>query len=213
MSGEPVYRPATPGDLGAVERLLLESFPRLFTALMGDAPAERKLQTLLALRHTRADPAAGVFVAEAGGSVIGTMAYDSPALYSSGYRPGRLSALRQLGPLGALRFGVVARFGLLSQPPSSGELVIRSGAVVPEWRRHGVAARLLRTIEETTAADGYREYVGWVATTNEKSRQLMLASGYTEGVTRRHRLRGWLIGEPAMIRFSKPVHPHPTTEG
>ncbi len=198
-------RPATATDIPALERLMLANFPHLFTGTMGNAPDAVKLQVLIALRHARRDPVGGHFVATApDGAVVAMLAYETHAM-TGGTTGGRLAALRPLGWGGMVRFIGVAQLAFIHQSPDADEVYIRNGAVDSAYRRHGLALRLLQTIEAETAAQGYRQWVGWVASTNAASAAMMSKNGYAPTGTVRTFWRGKLLGEPTLYRYEKRV--------
>ena len=198
-------RPARVEELADVERMVLTSFPHLFQPLFGPLPVAQQIEIMMTLRRTRVDPTAGLFVAvDEGEQVVGTMAFEHAALHTE-VTPERLRAVMSLGLRAAIRFAFVSNFVLIKERPAADEFIIRSGAVLPAWRRHGVAARLIQRIEEEAVGEGFREYVGWVALTNPASQALMLSNGYAIGRHKRYLLRGWIANEPAMIRFYKAV--------
>jgi ribosomal protein S18 acetylase RimI-like enzyme len=202
-------REATVADIPQVERLILENFPPLFQMTMGQKPASVKHQVMVNLRLTRQDPVAGLLVADTDeGETIGTFAYELPGTYM-GYSAGRLKALRPLGPIGAIRFVLLARLLFVTHPSKPGEVYIRSAATKPTYRQGGIASQFLTYAEEKARIAGCQVATTLIASTNAASLRIMQKFGYEEVGRFQHYWRGRLLNEPEMIYFQKSLWREP----
>ncbi|MEE8600103.1 GNAT family N-acetyltransferase [Euzebya tangerina] len=194
--------PAQPGEEEVAERLVLESFPQLFTLLMGSRSTATKLAVLTNLRRCRQDPTAGIVLARVGADAVGVVAYETPAEPSAPLRS-RVTALRPLGVLGALRFIVLGRLIITVATPPEHGVYMRNAAIDPAHRGGGIAYALVIEGERMAARAGYQSSTVLVAAPNVPSHRLVAKLGYTEVDRIRRWWRGVLLGEGTFVVYRK----------
>jgi ribosomal protein S18 acetylase RimI-like enzyme len=194
-------RPAREADIAAAAAILVEGFRSKFEAAFDERVdrAESVVARTLALEAPRGLP--GLFVAEADGQVVGTVALrrhsdpDAPEWDSAGI------LFDELGLWGGLR--AMFYFSLLDQPCGWQEVYVSDVAVAGPVRRRGVGQALLRHAETVARSWGKQALVLDVTARNEAARQLYRKLGYIEQRLRRSLLAHWLLKEGEWVRMRK----------
>ena len=190
-----VIEAASPGDLEAVERLLIAAFH-------GNSPppaVERQVRVRRALRRAPPD---GMIVARMEAALAGvvTVVTAQPAPLPS---PAWLPVLRWLGPLGAARFLAAALRTSLYRPGPD-EAYLFGLAVAPAYQRRGVAGRLLASAEQHARALGKRRTIAHVARNNAASLALLRRCGYNVALPSGALALVWSVVSP-FLSLEKPL--------
>lgn len=195
-------RPATWNDLEAVAAILVEGFGDKFRAAFGEKID--RAQTIIArtlAAEAEGHSLRGLFVAEQGGQVVGTIAVRRREDPEVPFWPATAVLFEELGLLGGLR--ALFYLSLLDQPCRRNEAYISDVAVAAPMRRHGIGTALLLKAEEVARGWGKRALVLDVSARNEPAIQLYRRLGYRLERRRTAWLAGLLLGESRWLRLRK----------
>lgn len=206
MTDEIEVRPATRGDLEAVEWFNLKIFSSQSHSAMGRTPVEVQTRVRLALREATGNVPEQTCLAFDGPSLIGIISFETadnrklPPLRD-------FWILRPLGLWGAVRLVVVA---LLSYYPSDPrEAYFHGIGVDPAYRRQRVAERLQLAAEQQALRMGKDLAVVLISYQNTPSLNFARKVGFCEVPRRRHFLRTLFLGTPRYARLEKRLTPIP----
>jgi ribosomal protein S18 acetylase RimI-like enzyme len=178
-------RRATPADIGALSRLLVQLYA---VALPGMLRGEIEVQVELASRLLRSAPLGRRYVLERAGEVVGMgslATHDEPRPET----PARvlLQAPVVMGPLNGAFTILGAARGLLTiaDPPEHDEGQIHSVVVDETCRGQGLGGVILGHLETDAVSLGKRRAVLQVITSNVGARGFYRSAGYSEAELRR----------------------------
>jgi ribosomal protein S18 acetylase RimI-like enzyme len=176
-------RPARRSDLGAIDRLLGETFGQTAGSAFGGASlaAQRRLRRVL--RRLDPRPTDGLLVATDGAAIAGVIALETDGT-ATPLRSAARPALRLLGPVGGLRFLLAA--WVARYRPAPAEAYLSCLAVAPSYRRRGLGERLLAAAEREAWRRGKTLLSLLVARDNRASLALCQKLGFRPG-----RPTGW----------------------
>ncbi len=201
------FRPGRPEDIEVVEELILRTFTSTFRPALGNIPLETQVRVQSSLRRARSKPMEEVIVALEGPTLVGVIMGKTAATSDRGQFSTLLRALSPLGILGTLRYLLVNLTTYTHYKPAPGELYSYGMAIAPAYRRRGIARALLQQVDEKARRAGKTMVCGFVVAQNTASRTLCQKVGYHEVSVQNKPLRGWVLGEPEVIRVEKPLSP------
>jgi ribosomal protein S18 acetylase RimI-like enzyme len=177
-------RQATPGDIGALSRLLVQLYAH---ELPGMLRGKVEAQVELARRLLHSAPLGRRYVLERAGEVVGMgclATHDAPRPDT----PARvlLQAPVVMGPLNGIWSILGAARGLLTiaDPPARDEGQIHSVVVDETCRGEGLGGVILRHLEQDAIGLGKRRAVLQVITSNVAARAFYRSAGYSEAELR-----------------------------
>lgn len=195
-------RPATRDDLEAIAEILVEGFADKFRAAFGrrmDCAHRIVFRTLST--EAEGHRLGGLFVADYGGRVVGTIALRRREDPEAPFWPATAILFEELGLLGGLR--ALFYLSLLDQPCRRNEAYISDVAVAAPMRRQGIGTALLLKAEEVARGWGKHAVVLDVSARNEPAIRLYRHLGYRQERRRTALLAGLLLGEACWLRLRK----------
>lgn len=199
-------RPGRLEDSEAVEELILRIFSSTFRPALGNVPLETQVRVQVGLRLTRRQPTEGMIVAMDGPNLAGVVMGNTAEMGRSPF-VSRLRALSPLGILGTLRFLLINLTVYTHYKPAPNEIYLYGLTIAPAYRRRGIGRALMQRIEETGQEAGKTVACGFIVAQNLASRALCQKLGYHESDVQKKPLRGWVLGEPEVVRVEKLISP------
>lgn len=198
-------RPATLEELAVAERLRASVFTEAALTSMQGVALQRQIRVRMEIRALVGEPPGHTLIAWDGDRAVGTVCidvqeYSNPVPGLSG-----LWALRHLGLRGALRYLALAVASYRAMRPE--EAYLHGMAVLPDYRRHGVAMLLMRAVEEKVLEIGRTKAVVFIAEDNVPSQKLAEKNGFRFVDRPRSWWRRLLFGRARYVCLEKVLHP------
>lgn len=195
-------RAARMDDIYPILRLHCEAFADKFGAAFGVRGTARGIEAMAeAWRRQGRSALRGMFVAESGGLVVGTISLRTWEMGNDASGAAELAFHQVLGVWGAMR-SIVA-LSLLDHTIERSEGYITDVAVLASCRRHGIARALVAHAENEARQRGKRFLGLYVSASNQAARRLYARAGFVDHTTRRSWLAGLMLRQRRWIYMRK----------
>lgn len=205
QSTEPLQlsiRPAQMRDIYPVLNLHREAFADKFGAAFGTNGAARGVEAMAeAWRRQGSSALRGMFVAEAGEQVIGTITLRTWEMGGDNTGAAEMAFHQVLGTWRAMRS--IFALSLLDHQIDRAEGYITDVAVLSEYRRRGVAQAMLARAEEEARVRRKRYIALYVSARNRGAIDLYKRTGFTKWRTRRSLMAGWILRQRVWLLMRK----------
>jgi ribosomal protein S18 acetylase RimI-like enzyme len=204
MTSHIEIRPLSAKDLEAVERLKIGIFSSQPHSAMGRLPLETQIQVRVALNKATGNLPEQTIGAFDGPRLVGVTSFET----AENLRFPRwkdAAVLLPLGLFGILRLLFVA--SLSYYPSNPREAYLHGLAIDADYRRRGIAERLMTATEQQALHMGKDFAVIMISQKNTASLNLVKKLDYHEIIYQRNFLRTFFLGEPEFIRLEKQITP------
>lgn len=189
-------------DVYPVLTLHREAFADKFGAAFGRNGMARGVEAMAeAWRRQGVSALRGMWVAVADEQVVGTITLRTWEMGGDNSGAAEMAFHRVLGTWGAFRS--IFALSLLDHQIDRAEGYITDVAVLAQYRRRGVAQKLLARAEEEARLRRKRFLGLYVSSSNKGAQELYRREGYTKRRTRYSLLAGLILGQRAWIFMRK----------
>jgi ribosomal protein S18 acetylase RimI-like enzyme len=201
-------RSARMDDIYPILRLHRDAFSDKFGAACGADGTARGVEAMAeAWRRQGITALRGMTVAVADGQIIGTISLRTAEMGSDTSGAAEIAFHQVLGAWGAIRS--IFALSLLDHQIERGEGYITDVAVLPLYRRRGVAHALLARAEEDARLRNKRFLGLYVSAANQAARRLYASTGFVEHRVRRSMLAAWVLRQHKWVYMRKNLAPAP----
>lgn len=201
-------RPATKEELETAELLRAKMFQKGEDSAAKRAAIARQIKVRLKIGELVGEPPGHTLIAWDNDKAVGVMYVEMKE--HSNPVPGLagLWALRPLGIVGIVRYLMLALLAYRARHPD--EAYLHSLAILPAYRKRGIATRLLHAIEKIAVDLGKTKISSLTANDNIVVQHMVNNLGFHNVAMPRSWWRRALLGKAKFMYFEKNLRPAPT---